>query len=45
MWCRLAVRSSGLRDTVVVGQPAAWKNEPYSIATLEPPMTTQRFGS
>jgi len=44
-WWRLAVRIRGLRVTIVVGHPAAWKNEPYSIATLEPPMITQRLGS
>ena len=33
------------RETIVVSHPVAWKNEPYSIATLLPPMITQRFGS
>ena len=44
MWCRLAVRISGLRVTIVVWQPAAWKNEPYSMATFDPPMITQLVG-
>ena len=35
----------GLRVRIVVCTPAAWKNEPYSMATLEPPMITQRLGS
>ena len=36
---------SGLRVKIVVWQPVAWKNDPYSRATLEPPTMTQRFGS
>ena len=44
-WCRLAVSISGLRVRIVVWHPVAWKNDPYSRATLEPPMITQRFGS
>ncbi len=39
------MRISGLRETIVVWQPAAWKNEPYSRAIFEPPMMTQRDGS
>ena len=39
------MRISGLRVTIVVAQPVAWKNEPYSMATLEPPMITQLVGS
>src|SRR6266487_1436147 len=44
-WCRLGVRISGERLTMVVSQPVAWKNDPYSSAVLPPPMTTQRRGS
>ncbi len=44
-WCRLAVSISGLRVRIVVWHPVAWKNDPYSRATLDPPMITHRFGS
>ena len=44
-WCRLFVRISGEREMIVVSQPVAWKNAPYSMATLLPPMMTQRVGS
>ncbi len=36
---------SGLRVRIVVCTPAAWKKEPYSMATFEPPMITHRLGS
>ena len=44
-WCSARVRISGERDTMVVSQPVAWKNAPYSMATLLPPMITHRVGS
>lgn len=45
MVVRTAALLLGARVTMLVSQPVAWKNDPYSREVLPPPITTARRGS